>query len=442
MAKAISIATLKPRSRIKDWRVVSKLGSGTYGEVWKAKHYRMESVVAIKNFARLAQIVRKDTLIREILREAIAMAKIQHENVVAFHTDNIERGCIVFEYVSNSLETEIKRRSSANRWFSQDEALSVLTGILEGLAAIHEKNIVHGDIKPANILLTDKLTPKLSDFGMASILKTKRFPCPFFHGSNNWAAPEVLLGEKPSFQSDLFSVGIIGYLLFTRRHPFYHEDITCLSGPEDYIFDAECNPKSAGQVNEELPATISEIIEKLLQRDPNNRYKNVGEVLMALTEMEAPTTPIEVEVTMTRAEVTNEIGSAILEAKRFFLTEFNPPIALKTLTDVIKKLKSSNIRFIANAYSYKAFIHNYLQEWDEAIKAATEGIKVDPNHCDSYMARGYAYKRKGSLILDNELLDLARGDLNKARLLAVDNRKRQQAQKYLTELSILGEKDI
>lgn len=91
MASTIRIASLKPRSKIKDWRVESKLGSGTYGEVWKAKH-QMGSVVAIKSFARLAQIVRKNTLIREILREAIAMARIRHENVVAFNTDDIERG--------------------------------------------------------------------------------------------------------------------------------------------------------------------------------------------------------------------------------------------------------------------------------------------------------------------------------------------------------------
>lgn len=434
MSRTIRITSLKPKSKIKEWRVEAKLGAGTYGEVWKAKH-RMGSVVAVKSFARLAQIVRKETLVREILREAIAMAQISHENVVAFNTDDIKRGCIVFEFVPNSLEGEIKRRQGMGRWFSSDEALNMVRGILEGLAAIHAKNIVHGDIKPANILLTDKLTPKMSDFGMASILSRNRFPCPFFHGSNNWAALEVLLGEKPDFQSDLFSVGIIAYLLFTARHPFHRDDPTCLSEPEDLISNLEYSIPSARIVNTNVPAPISDIIDKLLQRDRDKRYKSVQEVLMALTELESPTVmPTEAEVTKTKVEATNVIGTEILEAKRLFHTEFNPPAALTVLSGVIDKYKHSGIRFLANAYSYKAFIHNFLQEWDESIKAASMGIETDPNHCDSYMARGYAYKRKNSLTGDVKLLEYARGDLNKAILLAPDYRKRQQAQQYLISL--------
>lgn len=433
MAKTVRSASLKPRSKIKDWRVEARLGSGTYGEVWKAKH-QMGSVVAIKSFARLAQIVRKNTLLREILREAIAMAQVRHENVVAFNTDDIERGCIVFEFVPNSLEQEMKRRREKTSWFSQDEALNILKGVLEGLAAIHKKQIVHGDIKPANILLTEKLTPKMSDFGMASILSERKFPCPFFHGSNNWAAPEALLGEKPDFQSDLFSVGIIAYLLFTGNHPFHHEDPSCLSGPEDYITNPDYSiPAIKMHDDSTLAPPIADIINKLLQRDRNKRYKSVQEVLIALTELEAPT-PI---TPATEEDVTNEINSAILEAKRLFHTEFDPPAALKILTDIINKFKPSNIRFLANAFSYKAFIHNYLQEWDKSIKAASEGIKLDPTHCDSYMARGYACKRKGSETSDYELLKSAKADLNKAKLLAPDFRKRQQAYKYLTELSLI-----
>jgi len=438
MAKTIRISPLKPRSKIKDWRIESELGSGTYGEVWKAKHQRMGSVVAVKSFARLSQIVRKDTLIREILREAIAMARIQHENVVAFHTDYIERGCIVFEFVPNSLEQEMKRRRGKTSWFSQDEALSIFKGILEGLAAINKKQIVHGDIKPANILLTEKLTPKMSDFGMASILSAKKFPCPFFHGSNNWAAPEILLGGDPDFQSDLFSVGIIAYLLFTGNHPFHREDPSCLSGPQDYIANPEYSIPSLKIQDDSTLAPIADIINKLLQRDRDKRYKNVQEVLMALTELEAPTTTTTtVELTKTKVEATNEIDYSIVEAKRLFYTEFNPLAALQILTDIIDKFRALKVRSLANAFSYKAFIHNYLQEWQESIEAASKGITLDPNHCDSYMARGYARKRKGYEINGHALLKAARDDLNKARLLAPDYRKRQQAQKYLAELDII-----
>jgi len=159
---------------------------------------------------------------------------------------------------------------------------------------------------------------------------------------------------------------------------------------------------------------------------------------MALTELEAPTTTTTtVELTKTKVEATNEIDYSIVEAKRLFYTEFNPLAALQILTDIIDKFRALKVRSLANAFSYKAFIHNYLQEWQESIEAASKGITLDPNHCDSYMARGYARKRKGYEINGHALLKAARDDLNKARLLAPDYRKRQQAQKYLAELDII-----
>lgn len=268
-------------------------------------------------------------------------------------------------------------------------------------------------------------------------MSAKKFPCPFFHGSNNWAAPEVLSGEKPDFQSDLFSVGIIAYVLFTGRHPFHREDPTCLSGPEDYISDPGYPVQSAMVFNNSIPAPISDTIDKLLERDRDKRFKSVQEVLIALTELEAPTAmPTEVDVTKTKVEVTNEIGNAIVSAKSVFQVQFDPFGALKILADVINKFKSSNVPFLANAFSYMAFIRNYLQDWDESIKVASEGIETDPNHCDSYMARGYAYMRKGAETGDAALLESARGDLNKAKLLAPNYTKRQQAQKYLDVLPL------
>ena len=183
---------------------------------------------------------------------------------------------------------------------------------------------------------------------------------------------------------------------------------------------------------------LSDIIVKLLQRDPEKRYKNIKDVILALTELEAPeATPIEEEVPRTRYQIINDIGYAILEAKNLFYAEYNVQAALDTLKAIINKYKyrSLNVKFLSNAYSWKAFFHNYLQEWDKAITEASNGIKVDPNHCESYIGRGYAYKRKGTQNNDPTLLEKAKVDFNKAILLSPNNRKRLQAQRYLGEVS-------
>ncbi len=434
MKRATTIRPLRPGSRVKEWTVLkdpdAKCGSGNYGEVWKARH-RLGMSVAIKSFSRLAQVVQEDKLLHEILREALAQGHVEHENVVRLIDTDEDKGCIICEYLPASLERLLRERKGTA--FPPDKALEIFRSILEGLQGIHANNRVHGDLKPANILMTDKGTPKISDFGMASILSEKKFPVPFFHGSNNWAAPEVLSEAKPDYQSDLFSVGIIGYLLFTQQHPFHCVDPTCLSGPEDYISDPRWPIQPAIAVNRAVPDTLSQILAKLLERDRQKRYKAVDEVLIALSQNEAPP-PASLPPGV---EVANEIAAAIVEAKRLFHGLFQPIPALSTLSDIIDKYASTNLPFLANAYSYKAFVHNYLKQWDEAIVAASYGIQLDPNHSDSYMARGYAHKHKGIQEENSAELDHARHDLTNASLLAQDYRTRQQAQKLLNQLDEL-----
>lgn len=426
----MGVAPLKKNSRVKGYSVEEYCGSGTYGEVWKGKH-RLGGTAAIKSFARLAQIVRQDRLLGEILREARAQAEVEHENVVRLFDWEPKRACLIFEYLPSSLTTVLKERRGRD-WFSTDKALDIVTGILEGLQAIHGKQRVHGDLKPANILMTEKLTPKISDFGMASILSEKRFPVPLFRGSNNWAAPEVLSGQTPDYRSDLFSAGIIAYILFGRRHPFRCEDPCCLSSPEEHIDDPSYSRKALKEIDADIPDGISQVVEKLLQREPDKRYQSVGEVLIALSALRAPA-PATIAGD---PESAKEIASAIVEAKRAFALEYDLEKALRTLDAVIDKHAPQAPIFLANAYSYKAFVHNYLREWDYAEDAASKGIELDPNHGDSYMVRGYARKQRaieaGKTTASD--FDAARQDLESAQLLAQDYRSRRQTQEHLDKL--------
>jgi len=244
--------------------------------------------VAIKSYYRLAGFVREETLLVEILREAAAQARVAHENVVNLVGGDINAGYLVFQFVHSTLGKECIERMLRNEWFTQQEALSIFKGVLEGLRAIHEKGIVHGDLKPANVLITETLTPKISDFGMASILSEKMFPVAFLRGSSNWAAPEVLQGRKPDYRSDLFSAGIIGFLLFTGRHPFHRDDPTCLTEPRDRIGDPDFCSKAAKDIKTDVPDSVSRVLRKLLQRNRTRRYGIINEVISALHGPETP----------------------------------------------------------------------------------------------------------------------------------------------------------
>jgi serine/threonine-protein kinase len=423
---------LKINSRINGYRIVEYLGSGNYGEVWKAKP-RIGPEVAIKYFAALSSTIRLDRLTKEIMREALAQAEVTDENVVALIRGEPEKGYIMFELMQSSLKDEMKKLTGDNK-FSLETSVDIIKGCLSGLKAIHSKGVIHGDIKPANILMTEKKVPKISDFGVATILHKKKFPLPFFRGSSCWAAPEILRGEAPTYQSDLFSMGIIFHLVLTKRHPFFPSDASCLWVPEDLIMDNSFSPKLVTGWEPTVPEELSQIISKLLQREPAKRFREVNEVLIALTELEAPVSKEELVPTNVPMEIANEIAATILEAKRLYFVQFAPQAALQVLKNVIDKFKDKEIRYLADACSFSAFLHNYLREWDDAESAASLGIKVDPNHVESYMSRGYARKHRGLEKGDSASLSNAKEDFNRGLMLTKDIRKRSQILGYLAQL--------
>jgi serine/threonine protein kinase len=363
----------------------------------------------------------------------MAQEEVRHPNVVDIIRAEPEKGYIMLEFMHTSLREKIKHLDEDSP-LSTEASIDIIKGCLSGLKAIHDRNIVHGDIKPANILMTEQDVPKISDFGVASILHKKKFPIPFFHGSRCWAAPEILKGEAPSYQSDLFSLGIICYLLLAKKHPFNPGDPCCLWEPEDLIEDQEFTPVQISDITKGIPEEVGGIVTKLLHRELAKRFANIEEVQIAFTQLEAPTPKDKSVPSDAPIEAANEIAQAILEAKRLYFVQYSPLAGLALLEKVIEKYKNQKIRYLADACSFKAFLHNFLREWQSADDSASLGIELDPNHLESYQTRGYARMHRWLDTQDAQSLSNAREDFNRALLLTADIRKRSQIQKYLEQL--------
>jgi serine/threonine-protein kinase len=273
----------------REYRPIEFKGMGTSGIVWKAKDVNLDRIVAIK-FLHGGK-----NKFKQLEKEGKALARVPKPDcVVTIHHLGYDEGnaWIVMEYVdAPTLQKRIVEMVYNQEWFSYEDALLIIERCLECINFAHSRGVIHGDIKPANIFTVGKNQIKLTDFGVARIYAenhryedkhpplnkkdlnviSSALPSPTF------ASPEVLEGEKPDFQSDLFSIGMLAYLLLTGRHPFWH--MSGLISIPELIKNRTYKPLKPSQLKETIPKECEKVVMGLLEKDKRKRYKDASTVL-------------------------------------------------------------------------------------------------------------------------------------------------------------------
>jgi serine/threonine protein kinase len=382
------------------------LGKGTYGSVWKAKDTQLDRTVAIKFLHRGLQDF------GQLKTEAKTLSSLTHKNILIVHDldSDKENGWLVTEYIDGpSLEVYLKNKAKEGKWISIEEARNVLEQCLEGLEFAHDKNRVHGDIKPRNIFVLGTGEIKLGDFGVAKILSSDQgqnegYPAGYDRrlGSPSCAAPEVLNGNPRDFQSDLFSVGVLAYILLTGQHPFLHKSgllsISELTKWEQY------SPTKLRDLNPEIPEKYERIVMRLLERDKIKRYQKAREVLDEWREkpeiVQCPKCNADNSVLNkfcgqcgNDLRATQEVDS---EPEKDFATSFALFTAGRTqdAIEITKRSLETNPRF-AKGWTHLGYMLNNERRYEEAEEACTKSIAIDGNPSNPYMTRGFARSNLG-----------------------------------------------
>ncbi len=269
-------------SQFDTFHIVRLIDKGGMGEVYEAYEDLLHRKVALKIIAIDGQDNTDGKTIPDVTNEIIdlfikegrALAKLNHPNVVTIYRLGFAQGMhyIVMEYVEGvSLQTLINKKE-----IDKTQILRFFEKILRGTKAFHDKNIIHRDLKPRNILVTKENNIKIVDFGIAetNLDSKKDNKNKKVIGSTHYIPPEVLRGERPTFQSDIWNLGVLLYEILTYDKP--HDG----SSEKEISKKTKEHDVSFSFTNRLLvPSQLQKIILKMCQREPQDRYESVQDIM-------------------------------------------------------------------------------------------------------------------------------------------------------------------
>ncbi|MGB6688126.1 MAG: serine/threonine-protein kinase, partial [Terracidiphilus sp.] len=272
--------SLEIGNRVGDYEVLSLLGAGGMGRVYKVRNIISNREEAMKIL--LPDFASERDLAARFMAEIRTLAGLEHPNIAqlrtAFQFQN--QFVMVMEYVEG---TSLEKLGTETR-LSVDQVLDYSTQVLAALSYAHGRSVTHRDIKPANIMITSHGIVKLMDFGIAKSANDMQLTRPgTTMGSVYYMSPEQVRGGTVDARSDIYSFGVTLYEMLTGRKPFQAE--TSYS-----VLNAQLNeaPTPPVQVNPALPAELNNIVLRAMVKAPEGRFQSAEEFRNALKALRGP----------------------------------------------------------------------------------------------------------------------------------------------------------
>lgn len=263
------------------YKIEELLGDGGMGRVFLARDVVLQRNVATKLIPEALDEAKKSGQLEQFLREAQAVAKLEHPNIVrvydVVHCEGVV--AIAMEYVSGGTLGDLIK---ADDEIPIPEVCRIVAEAADGLQYAHEHNMIHRDVKPANLMLTDKRQCKVVDFGATHDKEQKEIA--MFEGkiigSPHFISPEVIRGRAPTARSDIYGLGIVLWCSLLKHPPFTAETRRDL-----YMKHIKARLPDIRQRRPDIPPALKMLIGNCLKKKPDNRIDNCGEIAEILRDI-------------------------------------------------------------------------------------------------------------------------------------------------------------
>ena len=319
-------------SNLGKYEIIEHIGQGGMAEVYKAYQPSLDRYVAIKVLHTF--LANRENLLIRFRREAWAVANLHHPNIVHvydFEQDK-ERGLyyMVMEFIEGpSLKVRLEELAERGECMPLDEAIDVVTAVGEALGYAHRRDMIHRDVKPANIMFTEEGQVILTDFGIAKMLSLHGLTASgAMVGTPSYISPELAQGDRGDERSDIYSLGVVLYELLAGVPPFESE--TPIGVILKHINDV---PPLLRDRNLDLPSGLDQVLSKALAKDPDDRYESADAFVEDLKRVAAGREP-SLAASETVAEPSD--NSDVSEAAQL------PPSSLSSDADAAVEVSSSS----------------------------------------------------------------------------------------------------
>ncbi len=255
------------------YEIIEKVGSGGMADVYRAKCHRLNRHVAIKILK--PEFSADKSLVTKFRAEAQSAAGLSHPNIVSVYDvgDDGDLHYIVMELVEGiTLKKFIEKKGK----LEIKEAIGIAIQISQGLEAAHDNHIVHRDIKPQNIIISREGKVKVADFGIAKAATTNTVTQNAV-GSVHYLSPEQARGGYSDEKSDIYSLGVTMYEMLCGKVPFAGDNTVSVA-----LSHIQYEPVPVKEVNPAVPFSVDKIVQKCMQKRPENRYLTASELIIDL----------------------------------------------------------------------------------------------------------------------------------------------------------------
>ena len=266
-------------TQVGPWEIGKKLGAGGMGTVYLGTHKETGRQAAVKVLP--ASLAREEGFVERFKREIASMEQLKSPHIVEFYESGNDGDLYYYamEYVDGETLTSRLKRDKRMPWA---EVIDLCLQICRALKAAHNTGIIHRDLKPSNLMLSSDGTIKLADFGVAQVFASQKLTVTGgIVGTAEYMSPEQAKGQRATKKSDLYSLGAVMYVMLTGRPPFSGKSSLDVIHKHQFgVFDRP------GLYATDMPRQLEEIVCKLLEKDPDNRYPDSYVLSLRLAEVQ------------------------------------------------------------------------------------------------------------------------------------------------------------